>query len=185
MKKLLFLAIIILSFTSCATYTYEKPSYLDASIDFSVLTDDGLYVNNNSYCPYPYVAKEQVAVVFRSGRLPKGSFDENSYVFTDITKHILFGDSYIPNFSKDKWGNNYEIGLTKKEIDKTTVPVIPTFTDALIYIKKKINDSDADGIIELRFEKVDNNDFILKSTTINDYFGNRFIVTGTIIKFIE
>lgn len=185
MKKYFLLAIGFIAFTSCASFTYERPSYLDASIDFSPISNYGYYVNNTNYCPYPYITKEQVMVVFRGGKLPKDSINKDSYVFTDIAKQCLFDDTYTIKLNLNKWDDNLTDMMTKKDIKNKTIDVTPTLTDALIYIRKKIESSGADGIIDLHFENLNPLNPTLNNAAFKDYIGNKFIVYGTIIKYLE
>lgn len=130
MKKVLLLASIVVLMSSCVTINLPKPYTKVKLVDYSWLTNQGIFVTESNSVSFEYEAVGSVSIEISSGFEPKV---KGKHVTTIEKGDDIYTTYQVNGLSKSKW-----------------VAVPATMENAFSELAYTLKENGADGIVNLK-----------------------------------
>lgn len=134
MKKVLFLILAIGLFTACVTPKMPAPYGFSSFLDYSLLTDKGIYVTESNSVSFDYKTLGSVSVTEVGGWVKKGKEPKNT------RKSNKSGD------------DDMYVGIDKSQYTGKNLYVTPSIDVAMERMANTLKEIGANGVINLKVQ---------------------------------
>lgn len=138
MKKVLFLILAIGLFTACVTPKMPEPYGFSSFLDYSPLTDKGIYVTESNSVSFDYKTLGSVSVTEVGGWVKKGK------------------EPKATRESNKSRNDDMYVGLDRNQYTGKNAYVAPSFEMAMERMVNTLKEVGANGIINLKVQRESN-----------------------------